>query len=81
MPPRVWKKPALRRVRLDQGPELEQLGLVLVLRKQQLELVLGPQEMKRELLLLGLLLQHLLGAMLPLLLWLRLERMMVKMQR
>ena len=68
-------------MRLEQEPELEQLGLVLG--KPQLELVLGPklQEMQRELLLLGLLLQHLLGAMLLLQLLLTLETMRMKMQR
>lgn len=83
MPPQVWKKPELRRVRLEQGLELEQLVLVLVLGKQQLELGLGPQlqELQRELLLLGLLLQHLLGVMLLLQLLLTLEMMTMTMQQ
>ena len=43
MPPRVWKKPELRRVRLEQGLELGQLELVLLL---VLELVLGKQQLE-----------------------------------
>jgi len=83
MPPQVWKKLELRRVKLQQGPKLEQLGLVLVPGKQRLELVLGLQlqEMQRELLPLGLLLQHLLGVMLLLQLLLTLEKMRMRKRR
>lgn len=85
----MWKKPELRQGRLEQGLELGQLELVLllvlelVLGKQQLELVLELklQEMQLELLLLGLLLQHLLEVTLLLQLLLTLERMRMTMQQ